>query len=93
MKLTFRIPLQATLCAALITLPLMAQGLEITVRTDNPKPPYKIQYGERDPRGWYWDGATWRDPDYWHRHHGKGKGNPHAPGQDCPPGQAKKGRC
>lgn len=79
--------------AALLALPLLAQALEVTVRTDSPKQRITFQYGDRDQRGWYWDGGTWRDPEYWRRHHGKGKGNPNAPGQDCPPGQAKKGRC
>ena len=48
-----------------------------------------IQFGDRDKRGYYWDGKTWRDPGYWEKNHGKGKGV----GQDCPPGQAKKGNC
>ncbi|WP_373973684.1 DUF2502 domain-containing protein [Chitinibacter sp. SCUT-21] len=46
-----------------------------------------IRFGDQDKRGYYWDGKVWRDPDYWHKHHGKGVG------KDCPPGQAKKGRC
>jgi hypothetical protein len=50
-----------------------------------------IQFGDRDKRGYYWDGKIWRDPVYWEKNHGKGKGK--GVGQDCPPGQAKKGNC
>jgi hypothetical protein len=46
-----------------------------------------IKFGAQDQRGYYWDGKVWRDPDYWHKRHGKGVGT------QCPPGQAKKGRC
>ncbi len=48
-----------------------------------------LSIGDRDPRGYYWDGGVWRDPVYWDKHHGNGKGNAH----HCPPGQAKKGNC
>ncbi|MCZ4306984.1 DUF2502 domain-containing protein [Zoogloeaceae bacterium G21618-S1] len=56
-----------------------------------------ISVGERDRRGYYWDGGVWRDPVYWKKHHPhdydddhryKGKKSRH-----CPPGQAKKGNC
>ena len=50
-----------------------------------------ITFGDRDKRGYYWDGREWRDPVYWEKHHGKGKGQ--GQGQTCPPGQAKKGNC
>ena len=49
-------------------------------------PVYK--YGDRDRRGWYWDGGTWRDPVWWEKNQGRGRGN-----GGCPPGQAKKGNC
>jgi hypothetical protein len=57
-----------------------------------------ITFGERDRRGYYWDGREWRDPDYWNRHHGKDKRyyeqeKYHDSGHHCPPGQAKKGNC
>jgi hypothetical protein len=56
-----------------------------------------ISIGERDKRGYYWDGKTWRDPVYWEKYHGKGQGQGHGQGQGrghhCPPGQAKKGNC
>ena len=56
-----------------------------------------ITFGSKDNRGYYWDGDTYRDPDYWRKHDGpkgeksytgRGKGN-----GGCPPGQAKKGKC
>lgn len=52
-----------------------------------------ISIGERDKRGYYWDGRTWRDPVYWEKHHGKGQGQGQGRGYHCPPGQAKKGNC
>lgn len=50
-----------------------------------------INVGQRDKRGYYWDGKTWRDPVYWEKHHGHDKARSAAP--HCPPGQAKKGNC
>ena len=50
-----------------------------------------ISFGERDRRGYYWDGKVWRDPVYWEKHHGKGQG--HGNSYPCPSGQAKKGDC
>ncbi|MDS4015638.1 MAG: DUF2502 domain-containing protein [Candidatus Accumulibacter sp.] len=58
-----------------------------------------ISIGERDRRGYYWDGRTWRDPVYWEKNHAKapaasaGQGPAHGRGYHCPPGQAKKGNC
>ncbi|HMV04594.1 MAG TPA: DUF2502 domain-containing protein [Accumulibacter sp.] len=57
-----------------------------------------ISIGERDRRGYYWDGRTWRDPVYWEKNHGKaqppaGQGPAQGRGHHCPPGQAKKGNC
>ncbi|WP_410499734.1 DUF2502 domain-containing protein [Chitinibacter sp. S2-10] len=74
------------LISLLGSLPMFAQALDIsidgaTIKTGSTT----IRFGEQDKRGYYWDGKVWRDPDYWHQHHGKGK--------HCPPGQAKKGRC
>jgi hypothetical protein len=56
-----------------------------------------ITFGDRDKRGYYWDGGEWRDPVDWDKHHAhshdhgeqNGKGHSH----HCPPGQAKKGNC
>lgn len=33
-------------------------------------PGVQLHIGDRDRRGYYWDGRYWRDPDYWReRHH------------------------
>ncbi|MER1979368.1 DUF2502 domain-containing protein, partial [Pseudocitrobacter faecalis] len=32
-------------------------------------PSIKLQIGDRDNYGNYWDGGRWRDRDYWHRHY------------------------
>ena len=32
-------------------------------------PSVKLQIGDRDDYGRYWDGGYWRDRDYWHRHY------------------------
>lgn len=71
-------------CAAL------AGATDVTVKVDGLKirsGNTTITFGDRDKRGYYWDGKEWRDPEYWEKNHGKGKG------QKCPPGQAKKGNC
>lgn len=71
-------------CAAL------ASATDVNVKVDGLKIQsgnMTITFGDRDKRGYYWDGKEWRDPVYWEKHHGKGKG------QQCPPGQAKKGNC
>ena len=31
-------------------------------------PSVKLQIGDRDNYGNYWDGGRWRDRDYWHKH-------------------------
>lgn len=46
------------------TAPLVAQAGEITLL-----PSIKLQIGDRDDRGHYWDGRGWRDRDYWNRHY------------------------
>ncbi|HQU89162.1 MAG TPA: DUF2502 domain-containing protein [Denitromonas sp.] len=56
-----------------------------------------ISVGERDRRGYYWDGRVWRDPVYWKKHHPHDYDDDHRhkgkKGYHCPPGQAKKGNC
>jgi hypothetical protein len=79
------------IAAALVVIPLIAQATDIRINTDGVRVQSgstTIRFGDRDKRGYYWDGDRWRDPVYWDKHHGKGKGN-----QGCPPGQAKKGNC
>lgn len=44
--------------------PLVANAGEITLL-----PSIKLQIGDRDNYGNYWDGGSWRDRDYWRRHY------------------------
>lgn len=48
----------------LASAPLVANAGEITLL-----PSIKLQIGDRDDYGRYWDGGYWRDRDYWHRHY------------------------
>ncbi|HGG9046569.1 TPA: DUF2502 domain-containing protein [Enterobacter hormaechei subsp. xiangfangensis] len=48
----------------LVSAPLVASAGEITLL-----PSIKLQIGDRDDYGRYWDGGYWRDRDYWHRHY------------------------
>lgn len=53
------------LAAALMAFtPLAANASEITLL-----PSIKLQIGDRDHYGNYWDGGHWRDRDYWHRNY------------------------
>ena len=53
------------LAAALMAFtPLAANAGEITLL-----PSIKLQIGDRDHYGNYWDGGHWRDRDYWHRNY------------------------
>ena len=47
----------------LASAPLVANAGEITLL-----PSIKLQIGDRDNYGNYWDGGRWRDRDYWHKH-------------------------
>ncbi len=81
-------------CVILAALPVLAPASDVQINIDKLKiqtGSTTISIGERDNRGYYWDGKTWRDPAYWEKYHGngKGKGSP----THCPPGQAKKGNC
>ena len=44
--------------------PLVASAGEITLL-----PSVKLQIGDRDNYGNYWDGGGWRDRDYWRRNY------------------------
>lgn len=46
----------------LAVLPSGASAGEITLL-----PSIKLQIGDRDRLGYYWDGDRWRDRDYWHK--------------------------
>ncbi len=60
----------STLKPALIALSLMlvapmaVQAAEITL-----VPAVKLQIGDRDNNGHYWDGGRWRDHDWWKAHY------------------------
>ncbi|CAH0132682.1 hypothetical protein SRABI13_00080 [Erwinia aphidicola] len=45
--------------------PLMA---EAAVGIDIRSPAVSIHLGDRDTRGYYWDGYDWRAPRWWHDH-------------------------
>lgn len=56
--------------------PMAAQAAEITL-----VPSVKLQIGDRDNRGYYWDGGHWRDHGWWKQHY-EWRGNrwhPHGP--------------
>jgi len=83
--------LQLTCGAVMAGLPQFAQASDVQINVDSARIQSgntTITFGSRDKRGYYWDGNQWRDPIYWEKNHGKGKGN-----DGCPPGQAKKGKC
>ena len=44
--------------------PAVVHASEITL-----VPAVKLQIGDRDNYGNYWDGGRWRDRDYWHRNY------------------------
>lgn len=55
--------LAAVLGVSILSAPIVANAGEITLL-----PSIKLQIGDRDHYGNYWDGAYWRDSGYWHRH-------------------------
>lgn len=48
----------------MLSAPLIANAGEITLL-----PSIKLNIGDRDNYGNYWDGGRWRDRDYWHRNY------------------------
>ncbi|MER1978611.1 DUF2502 domain-containing protein [Pseudocitrobacter faecalis] len=48
----------------MLVAPAMVHAAEITL-----VPSVKLQIGDRDNNGNYWDGAHWRDRDYWNNHY------------------------
>ena len=44
--------------------PMAVQASEITL-----VPAVKLQIGDQDNRGHYWDGGRWRDHDWWKAHY------------------------
>lgn len=64
--------------AVLAAVPPLASADEITLL-----PAIKLQIGDRDNYGNYWDGDRWRDRDYWRRHYDWDEGHwrPHDHGR------------
>ncbi|QPK01196.1 DUF2502 domain-containing protein [Enterobacter mori] len=48
----------------MLLVPLAVQAAEITL-----VPAVKLQIGDQDNRGHYWDGDHWRDHDWWRAHY------------------------
>ena len=48
----------------ILVAPMAAQAGEIML-----VPSVTLQIGDRDHRGYYWDGGYWRDRDWWYRHY------------------------
>jgi len=56
--------------------PMAAQAAELTLL-----PSVKLQIGDRDNSGNYWDGGHWRDHGYWKKHYEwrENRWQPHRP--------------
>ena len=83
-------------CMILAALPSVAPAADVQVNVGSVEIQAggtTIRFGDRDRRGYYWDGKQWRDPVYWQKYHGQGKAQGQGKGVHCPPGQAKKGNC
>ncbi|MFJ2976463.1 DUF2502 domain-containing protein [Kluyvera sp. NPDC087067] len=50
--------------AMMLAAPVMVQAAEITLI-----PAVKLQIGDQDNRGYYWDGGNWRDHSWWNNHY------------------------
>lgn len=50
--------------AMMLAAPVMVQAAEITLI-----PAVKLQIGDRDNSGRYWDGGNWRDHSWWKEHY------------------------
>lgn len=61
----------ALLLSVLLGMPLLASAAP-AVHHDAPG--VHRQVGERDHRGYYWDGYDWRTPSWWQAHHGRNVG-------------------
>lgn len=48
----------------MLAAPVMVHASEITL-----VPAVKLQIGDQDNRGNYWDGGNWRDHDWWDHHY------------------------
>ncbi|GAA5786812.1 hypothetical protein GCM10007860_25240 [Chitiniphilus shinanonensis] len=66
------------LIAALAALPLLGQAADVDVSIGAPG--ISIHIGDRDHRGYYWDGYDWREPRWWDDHQGRHVGERHPKG-------------
>ena len=59
---------RAILFAALLATlsPLALHTAEASSATINLAPGVTLHLGDRDRRGYYWDGGRWREPRWWH---------------------------
>ncbi|TJZ65003.1 DUF2502 domain-containing protein [Chitiniphilus eburneus] len=71
---------KSLLIAAIIALPACFQAQAADVNVSISAPGVSIQIGDRDQRGYYWDGYDWREPRWWHDHQGRHVGERHPKG-------------
>lgn len=65
MKMKNSVP--AIILSLLAALPIAASaGVSLAIAPAG----ITIHIGDRDHRGYYWDGYDWRAPKWWHEHHG-----------------------
>lgn len=59
---------RAILFAALLAMlaPLAIHTAQASSATINLAPGVTLHLGDRDRRGYYWDGGRWREPRWWH---------------------------
>ncbi len=60
---------------------LMPCGAMAAVSVSINSPGVSVQIGSQDNRGYYWDGYDWREPQWWHSHQGKHRGERNNHGQ------------
>ncbi|WP_239952304.1 DUF2502 domain-containing protein [Pantoea sp. Z09] len=61
----------ALLLSVLLGMPLLASA---NAPHHNNAPGVSVHIGDRDHRGYYWDGFDWRAPTWWKAHHGRNVG-------------------
>lgn len=58
----------AILLSILLGMPLLANAnVSVSINT----PGVSVHIGDRDNRGYYWDGFDWRQPTWWKQHQGR----------------------
>ncbi|MCS3408912.1 DUF2502 domain-containing protein [Serratia sp. AKBS12] len=65
----------------LVCLPLLLPlAVQAEIAIDIKVPGASVHLGDRDHRGYYWDGYDWRPPQWWHDHQGRSFGERSARG-------------